>query len=172
MSSGAGQSGVGRSILINFRQTLIGLSETSLEDGHRHAQKNGIAQETERPDSETDEGFIERRYIVDDGTERGGDKTGNDEAHAFFNPDADDAEDAGDIQPAETATDRQHQDYHRDQIKGDGCPDPRHEGVMAVQAKEEIFSRGSVRGPRIKFFEYFTDEQENVNDHRNLDDAA
>lgn len=43
---------------------------------------------------------------------------------------------------------------------------------MAVQAKEQIFSRGAMRGPRIKFFENFADEQKDVNDHRNLNDTS
>lgn len=108
MSSGTGQRCVSGRNVINFRQSFIGLGEPSLQNGDRHAQKEGVAQETKRPNPEAHEGFIERRYIIDDGTKRSGNKTWDDEAHAFFNPDADDAQDAGDIQPAETATDWQH----------------------------------------------------------------
>ena len=63
-------------------------------------------------------------------------KPGNDQAHALFDPDADDAQHAGDVEPFQAAADRQHQQDHGDQVERDGGPDPRHQRVMAVQADE------------------------------------
>ena len=49
-----------------LRLSFIGLREPALEDGDGHAQENRVAQETERPDAEANQGFIQRRRVFDD----------------------------------------------------------------------------------------------------------
>src|ERR1039458_7467184 len=95
--------------------------------------------------SEADESLIQRGGVFHDRAERRRDEAGNDHAHAFFDPDADDGEHAGDVEPPEAAAHGQHQQHHGGEVESDGRPNPRHERMMAVQAHKEVFGRGHMR---------------------------
>ena len=99
-------------------------------------------------------------------------EAGNDQAHSFFDPDANNAQDAGQVEPFEAAADGQDQQDHGGQVEGDGRPNPGHQRVMMIQSDEKVFGRDVMQVAGIEFLEDFVDQQEHVDQHGNLHDAA
>ena len=57
-----------------FRLAFVGLGEPALEDRHRHAQEDRVAEQAERPDAEADQRLVERRAVFDHLAQRRGDE--------------------------------------------------------------------------------------------------
>jgi hypothetical protein len=82
---------------------LIGLAEPPLQDGNRHAQKDGITEQAKRPDSQAHERFVQGRRILDHFTQGRGYKSWHHEAHALLNPDANNRQATRQVQPSESS---------------------------------------------------------------------
>ena len=151
---------------------FVRLGQSALENRHGHAKENRVAQQAESPDAKADQRFVQRRAVFHHFAQRRGNETGDDQSHAFFDPDADDAQHTRHVQPFQTAADRQHEQNHRRKIERDGRPNPRHERVMAVQAEVEIFGGHDMQAAGVKFSEDFADQQKHVDGHGHLHNAA
>src|ERR1051326_6254024 len=125
---------------------VVTMRKAALEDGDGHAEENGVEEKAEGPDAEADESFVERREVFDHSAEWSRDKAGNDQAHAFFDPDANDGQDTGEVEPLQTAADRKDEEEHGHEVEGNGSPDPGNQRMMAVQSKKQVFGRGHMGG--------------------------
>ena len=171
VSSGTGQrSGRGDGPWIGWG--LIVLVDASLKHRDGHAEKQRITEQSEGPDSEGDEGFVERGRILHDFAEGAWDESWDDEAHALLDPDADDGEDAGEVEPFEASAEREDQDDEGDEVHCCGGPYPWDEGVVTVESEEEIAGGRCVKIVGVKLLEDLVGEQKDVDDHGHLDDGS
>lgn len=105
--------------------------------------------------------------------ECGGDKSGDDEAHAFFDPDADEDEDACDVESLGVLVHiGAHQEYGGDDNGDGGGPDPGLQGVQTVFAEVEVFGGGGVAATGVELGEELGDEHHDVDQDGDTHDAG
>src|SRR3954471_18910577 len=107
---------------------LVCLGKFPLENGNGHAEEDGVAKKTKGPDAQADQSLVQRGRVLDDFAQWSGHEPRDDEAHALFNPDANDSEHTREVEPFKAAARRKEQQHHSREVEGYGRPDPRHQG--------------------------------------------
>jgi hypothetical protein len=101
----------------------------------------------------------------------GGYKPEDNQAHAFLNPDANQAQSAReDASPTPLQCRRCKAQHGSQQVAKQRRPNPRHEAVLAMISKEQILRRGDVSASHIEHREELRKEQHQIDRHRNAND--
>jgi hypothetical protein len=99
------------------------------------------------------------------------DKAGDDESHAFFNPDADDAQDTGGNSHASSLKGVGHEKQCRPgEVAGNRGPNPGHEAVVTMAAEEKILRGRPVGSACVEQREQLACQHDQINSHRNSND--
>src|SRR5262249_56522570 len=92
------------------------------------------------------ERFSRGGQVLDNLSERGRNKSRKDEAHSFFNPDADEAGNTCGVQAVDLPAERRYEKQKPTEIEHHCGPNPRHESAMTVQAEKKVFGSGDMCG--------------------------
>src|SRR3954469_8142353 len=96
-----------------FTVKLVIFQKLALKNWHGHSEENRVTKQTERPYPKANECFIQAWRVFDHFTEGRRDETRNHQAHALLYPNPNDAKNAGQVEPLQTAAQRQHEQDHR-----------------------------------------------------------
>ena len=100
-------------------------------------------------------------------------KSGDDQSHAFLDPDGDEDEHASDVEGAEVLMNVwPHQQHGRDDHKGRRGPNPGDEGVLSVVAKVKILSRDTMGAAGVEGGEDFRDHHHQIDEDGDAHDPG
>ena len=149
-----------------------GVLELAAVDVDRDFEEQRVDHEAERPDACGDFPFGEAGAVFDDLVQGAGDEGRDDHSHAFFDPEADKGEQAGCVKEHGTAIDPWlHEEDHCDDGEHDRGPDPRHQLMMAVQAKVKILRGTGVAAAGVELDEDLRNDHEQADEDGDADDA-